>query len=72
VEEINKELWPPDGDRPREWHYMRMFDTVTVTYNAILEPGEDLTEYPETHRMDYAEWSERHAEYGLTIDGTPL
>lgn len=72
MEKINEDLWSADGDRPRQWQVMIMGDTVTARYYAILEPGEDLTEYPRTERMTRAEWSERHAEYGLTVDGQPL
>lgn len=74
--EHKPELWPPDGDRPRTWGAVLLgpaaADTqVIVRHFAILEPDEDLTEYPKTLQMSWQEWTEHHADYGLNLDGTP-
>lgn len=71
----NPQLWPPDGDRPRQWGAAILGpagapDTrVVVRHYAILAPGEDLTEYPPTVEMLWPEWVERCAEFGLTAAG---
>lgn len=68
------ESWPAEGDRPRRWYatVMGPADPVVVRHMAILEPGEDLTEYPKTLELTPDEWREGHAGYGLNADGTPM
>jgi hypothetical protein len=74
VIEQNPHLWPPDGDRPRQWvaSVMGLGDPVIVRYVAILEPGEDLTEYPKTLELTAEEWRDTHADYGLHADGSRI
>lgn len=76
--EHNKDLWPPAGDRPRQWTAQILGrpgaeDTVVILrHSAILEPGEELTEYTPTIELTWAEWEAMHADYGLDINGQPL
>jgi hypothetical protein len=74
VIEQHPELWPPDGDRPRQWvaSVMGPGDPVIVRYVAILEPGEELTEYPKTLELTADEWRDTHADYGLNVDGSRI
>lgn len=71
--EQKPELWPPDGDRPRQWGAMFApgGGSVLLRHFAVLEPGEELSEYPKTLLLTAQEWAETHADYGLNADGTP-
>lgn len=78
MDEQHPHLWPPDGDRPRIWsaHILGAVATpdatVILRHYAILDPGEQLTEYPKTLALTWDEWVASHADYRLTIDGQPL
>jgi hypothetical protein len=68
---INQPAWPTDV-RDREWvASIRSDGTVKVRHVAVLAPGEQLTEFPETWVLDSEEWEAAHATYGLERDGTP-
>lgn len=75
--EHNRDQWAAD-DRERRWmvHFLggtgAADTTVLVRQYAVLAPGEELSEYPPTVEMTWAEWESHHADYGLTIEGTPL
>ena len=59
-------------DRARAWGVSFLHSAAIVRhYIADLAPGEDVTDYPETHELTLDEWAEKHAEYGLTLDGKP-
>lgn len=75
--EQNKDKWPPDGDRPRQWRAVFLGHPgapdcgVIVRYHAILNPGEDLAEDPKTLELTWDEWVRDHdTVYGLALDGT--
>jgi len=76
MEPMNQHLWPnPAVDsRARRWiASIDPGDGVTVSHMAVLTPGEDLTEYPETWTLTAAEWVELHeTRYGLTLTGEPV
>lgn len=74
MKEQHPDLWPPDGDRPRHWraHSTGEGGAVLLRHYAILEPGEDLTEYPKTIELTWQEWLDSHAYYGLNADGTRI
>jgi hypothetical protein len=74
VLEQHAELWPAEGDRPRRWHasIAGPNDPVIVRHMAILEPCEDLTEYPKTYELSAGEWAENHGDFGLNADGSPV
>jgi len=59
-------------DRKRAWGVTFAFGKVIVRHYIVdLAPEEDIRDFPETHEMTRDEWAERHAEYGLTLDGSP-
>lgn len=66
--------WPAKDDRPRRWSAIifGQMGPVVLRHDAILEPGEDLTEYPKTLELTIEEWRGSHAKYGLDLDGIPL
>lgn len=76
--EQNKDKWPPDGDRPRQWSAGFLGRqgapdcAVILRHDAILAPGEELTEYTPTIELTWAEWESGHDDYGLAVDGVPL
>jgi hypothetical protein len=76
MEPMNQHLWPdPATDlRARRWiASVNPGDGVTVSHMAVLSPGEQLTEYPETWTLTAEEWAELHeARYGLTLAGEQL
>ncbi|GGM53142.1 hypothetical protein ACFFX1_55050 [Dactylosporangium sucinum] len=63
-----------NGDRPRRWYasIIGAGQNVVVRHSAILQPGEDLTEYPPTLELTWDEWVDTHSNYGLNLDGTPV
>lgn len=45
-------------------------DSVIVQHAAVILPGEELTETPETWELTWDEWKQLHeTNYGLTIKG---
>lgn len=45
-------------------------ESVIVQHAAVLTPGEDLTETPETWELTWAEWLDLHeVNYGLSLKG---
>jgi hypothetical protein len=73
---INQEKWPPAGDtHARRWiaRVTSVGLPVTVRHVAILAPGENLTEDPETWQLTWDEWVAGHESlYGLSLDGRPV
>lgn len=70
----NQEKWSTVV-RDRQWAatIFGVGQPVIVANNAILAPGEDLTEDPETWELTWGEWESLHeSSYGLTIDGFPV
>lgn len=71
-----EELWPTATDtRTRVWwaSVSGPGTPVLVRRVAVLAPGEDLTEYPETWLLSWDEWVASHESvYGLTREGQPL
>jgi len=67
------ELWSTE-DRPRRWAAYGGGEgsSVVLRNHAILAPGEDLTEYPPTIELDWAEWLAAAADYGFNVDGTRI
>ena len=63
----------PEGDtRSRVWVATVGIpgDTVIVQHAAVILPGEELTETPETWELTWDEWLELHeVNYGLTVKG---
>lgn len=78
----NQPAWPGPGDtRSRVWTAAVQGPGMPVVVRrvAVLNPGEDLSEYPETWELTYAEWTAdvggqpaHKATYGLTADGRRL
>lgn len=71
-----QDQWPdPQTDtRKRVWAAAMSAPgaSVVVRRVAVLDPGEDLTEYPETWELTWDEWLAAHeVTYGLTVDGRP-
>jgi len=69
-----QEQWSTDP-RDRVWvaYLSAPGNPVIVRHQAIITPGEDLTEYPETWELAWPEWVASHeTSYGLTIDGSPV
>jgi hypothetical protein len=66
--------WPTGAalDRPRRWQaWVRGPGRVVVaSWRPILDPGEDLTEYPPTVELTWTEWGEWHDRLGLDTAGT--
>lgn len=59
-------------ERQRFWGVTFVRDVVFVRHYPVLEPGEDLTEQTPTIRLTKDEWLQRHAEWGLDVDGNRL
>lgn len=63
----------PEGDtRSRVWVATISVpgDSVIVQHAAVILPGEELTETPETWELTWEEWSQLHeTNYGLTLHG---
>lgn len=61
--------------RQRQWQARflgRTGDPVLVRHYIVdLAPEEDIRDYPETHELTWDEWTEKHAEYGMTLEGKP-
>jgi hypothetical protein len=59
-------------DRKRAWGVRFFGDTVIARHYIVdLAPEEDIRDFPETHELTRDEWAQMHAEYGLTLDGSP-
>lgn len=59
-------------ERQRFWGIAHMGGLVFVRHYPVLAPGEDLAEQTPTIRLTRDEWLERHAEWGLDVDGNPV
>jgi hypothetical protein len=61
----------PEPDRARRWFATVMAPgaPVVVRHCAMLEHGEDLVEYPPTYELAWPEWTARHDDFGLGLDG---
>lgn len=71
---IGQEFWPADS-REREWiaTISGPDQDVLIRYYAVLLPGEDLTEFPETWQLTWSEWVETCTTvYGLTVEGVAV
>lgn len=62
---------PAPLDRPRRWGATFVADRVLLRHYPILAPGEDCTERTPELWLTRAEWVARHAEFDLSLDGTP-
>lgn len=62
---------PDATDRPRFWGATFVGDAVLLRHWPILTPGEDCTERTPELVLTRAEWVARHAEFDLSLDGTP-
>ncbi len=74
---LGQQWWPdPATDtRTRVWSAALSAPgaPVMVRKVAVLAPGEDLTEYPETWELTWDEWvASCTSSYGLTVDGAPV
>lgn len=58
--------------RQRFWGITQVGDIVLVRHYPVIAPGEELTENTPTIRLTRAEWLERHTEWGMNADGTPM
>lgn len=63
----------PDLDRPRFWGVVFLRnERVLLRHWPIPAHGEDLTERTPQLYLTRTEWAQRHAEFNLAADGTPL
>lgn len=60
------------SERQRFWGVTFVGAVVLVRHYPVLAPGEDLTEDTPTIRLTKDEWLQRHAEWGLDVDGNRL
>lgn len=64
---------PEVPGRHRTWIVFFIGDSAIARYMIDdLQPGEDITDEPPSVEMTMAEWADRHAEFGLNVDGTPI
>ena len=79
--EHERDRWPgPDDTRQRQWiAAVTPGVGVVVRHAAVLADGEQLTEYPKTLELTWAEWTAdvngepaHRATYGLTVTGRPV
>lgn len=60
-------------DRERQWSaVMGRGPGVLLRNCLVLQPGEQIDDQPPELRLTDGEWRERHAEFGLDVDGQPL
>lgn len=70
---VDNQRVPMVEGRERRWQVLFPHgDEALLVHYLVLEPGEDVSDSPPEVRMSRAEFRERHAEFGLDVDGRPV